>query len=225
MKILFFDTTQDWINISLSIIEINSGSEFKIIYEKIEFCPKESSYRLVSEIQKALITFDWRKPDRIVCLTGPGSFTGIRISVSTARNLSQLWNIPVIGIDSLDAYATYYFKKFSLPIFLALDGKQNKYYFGHKDSFAYSGSSDLDEEGILKEIEKFEKNKHLFVFSGKIPICFPNNSIKIEETLPQSMHILKDNIEEIMKLQFDESNFQHLTPNYIRGSYIETNKK
>lgn len=35
---------------------------------------------------------------------GPGSFTGIRIGVSTARALGQAMNLPVIGIPTLEAF-------------------------------------------------------------------------------------------------------------------------
>ena len=41
--------------------------------------------------------------DRIAIVTGPGSFTGIRIGVSFARGLSLDLNIPAIGITSLEA--------------------------------------------------------------------------------------------------------------------------
>lgn len=39
----------------------------------------------------------------IAVSTGPGSFTGIRIGVSTARAISQIKNIPCISVDSLKA--------------------------------------------------------------------------------------------------------------------------
>lgn len=36
---------------------------------------------------------------------GPGLFTGLRVGVSTARALSQVLRVPVVGIDSLDILA------------------------------------------------------------------------------------------------------------------------
>lgn len=63
---------------------------------------------------------------------GPGSFTGIRIGVSTARALAQVWNIPCIAVPTLFAFG--YSKKEQLlnnenlavcPIF---DARRNQIY-------------------------------------------------------------------------------------------------
>jgi len=45
----------------------------------------------------------WRDLDRIGCGTGPGNFTGIRITVAAARGLALSLGIPAIGVTTFDA--------------------------------------------------------------------------------------------------------------------------
>lgn len=43
--------------------------------------------------------------DLVACAEGPGSFTGLRIAMSTAKGLSAGLQIPFVAVPTLDAYA------------------------------------------------------------------------------------------------------------------------
>lgn len=47
----------------------------------------------------------WESLDRIVVTVGPGSFTGLRVGLATARGLAVATGTPVVGITTLAVYA------------------------------------------------------------------------------------------------------------------------
>lgn len=67
----------------------------------------------------------------IVCDKGPGSFTGIRIGLATAKAFHDSLSIPCIGISSLEtlAYNTQNDKPESEYICSIMDCKNNNFYF------------------------------------------------------------------------------------------------
>jgi tRNA threonylcarbamoyladenosine biosynthesis protein TsaB len=59
---------------------------------------------LIAELLEREST-SWAEIDRIAVGTGPGTFTGLRIGIATARALGQARRIPLVGISTLESLA------------------------------------------------------------------------------------------------------------------------
>jgi tRNA threonylcarbamoyladenosine biosynthesis protein TsaB len=67
--------------------------------------------------------------DLLACTTGPGSFTGVRIGVSTIKGLALATGKPIVGVSTLEALAMNAFpsRRLICPL---LDARKNEVYAG-----------------------------------------------------------------------------------------------
>lgn len=100
MKILSIDTASDICGVS--ILE-----DKNLIINLDNNTGRTHSENLMPMIRQALnlVNIPLKDIDFIVCDKGPGSFTGIRIGVSTAKAFQDSLAIPCVGVSSLEALA------------------------------------------------------------------------------------------------------------------------
>lgn len=87
------------------------------------------SRRLLAGIHWLLAQCDlsWPQIAAIAVGLGPGSFTGLRIALSTAKGLCMAAEKPLIGVGTLDGLASQ-FPFSSLPICPVVDARKNEIY-------------------------------------------------------------------------------------------------
>ncbi|MEM6781519.1 MAG: tRNA (adenosine(37)-N6)-threonylcarbamoyltransferase complex dimerization subunit type 1 TsaB [Pseudomonadota bacterium] len=87
--------------------------------------------------------------DAIVTTVGPGSFTGLRISLSTARTLALTLDIPLIGIATLDALAYQISTEHKNKTFcIVLETKRADFYARFYDHDAKPRSNMVADNGL-----------------------------------------------------------------------------
>lgn len=66
------------------------------------------SRRLLSSIEYLMqqAEYNWSDLNGITVSVGPGSFTGLRIGMATAKGLAMAANLPLLGVSTLDALAS-----------------------------------------------------------------------------------------------------------------------
>lgn len=93
--------------------------------------PKTHSQKLMPMLEALMAALDLKVADldAIAVTVGPGSFTGVRIGLATAKALAQPFNLPLIPVSSLKAVAQGFqgFEGYICPI---MDARKNEVYAG-----------------------------------------------------------------------------------------------
>lgn len=100
LSILALETSTDWPSLALLTPE-------RLLGERLWEARQTLAERLVPKMQELLKEANLSPQDLslIAVSRGPGSFTGIRIGVVTAKGLAQALGIPLLGVSALDALA------------------------------------------------------------------------------------------------------------------------
>lgn len=99
MNYLAFDTSGTHLTVAV-------GGQNKVVYSLLD-CSCSHSVLLMPEIEKCLkeAQMGLDQIDIFACSVGPGSFTGIRIGVSTAKAFAYAKSKKVLGVTSFESLA------------------------------------------------------------------------------------------------------------------------
>jgi len=135
------------IETSGKVAGVSVSNDDKIISEIYVNTKLVHSVKLIEFIDECLknASLNVKDVDVFACSVGPGSFTGIRIGVSTVKGFSYASNKPCVAVNSIEAlcYNFYNSENYLIPI---VDAKSNKLFSG---VFKF-------ENGHLKNIEKID---------------------------------------------------------------------
>ena len=191
---------------SLSIVVCKNDQIYSTF---LQDCGVRHSTALMPAIEQLIekINFDLKNVDFFVAVVGAGSFTGIRIGVSTIKAFCLAYNKPCISVTSFDTIA--YNKKDGKNL-AVIDAKHNGYYVcGYKGNKVEIEPSYIDKEKLIE----LSNDYHLLSFepllSAPEVTC---EKVDILQGLINAIEFKKDNLLLDVNL---------LTPLYVRKSQAE----
>ena len=224
MKILGIDTSS--MAASVAVIEDN-----KLICEYTINTKKTHSQKLMPMIENMLGLSDLnvREIDAIAVCEGPGSFTGLRIGMATAKAIAHVNDIPVIGVNSLEALAAN-MNLCDKKICSILDAQRNQVYTGR---YQYEGTKLVERKEI--GIQQIDELLEELAQSGEQWILVGEAVYKYEDKIREISNIeipaASNNVTKagslcsVAKVKFDEGkdifDCYTVNPLYIRKSQAE----
>ena len=172
MKILAFDTSSTALSVALLEDE-------KLVAESTVTVKKNHSISLMPTIDFLVAQAGWQPSDleRIVVAQGPGSYTGLRVAVATAKTLAYALDIDLVGVSSLQALTDLSVDGVVIPI---MDARRNNVYAGfYKNGQPVKTDQHMSFTAVLEAVKAEAK----VIFVGEVD----NFSDQIEESLPQAV--------------------------------------
>lgn len=170
MKVLAFDTSSKALSVALL-------EDCQLLAEHTLNVKKNHSISLMPVIDFMMKQVGWKPTDleRIVVAQGPGSYTGLRVAVATAKTLAYTLAIDLVGVSSLHALCPER-SGLLVPI---MDARRNNVYAGFYDNGrATQPDCHINFSDLLAMLKGHEK----VAFVGEVE-AFRN---QIEEVLPQA---------------------------------------
>ena len=212
MKLLAFDTSNQ--ALSLSILE-----DEHLLAQTTLNIKKNHSITLMPAIDFLMNSLDMKPTDldRIAVAQGPGSYTGLRIAVATAKTLAHTLKIELVGVSSLLALVPEQVEGLVIPI---VDARRNNVYAG----FYQSGQAVRPEAHLplaeVLEIAGAANQSVTFVgettaFVEQIKDALPQAAI--QSTLPDASTIGR------IGLDLPAQSIHDFVPNYLKRVEAEEN--
>lgn len=142
MKILGIDTHGPTGGASLVV----DGEVFADVLLNVQAAHSEQLLSVVEDVLASSPQSAQPPVDGIAVAVGPGSFTGLRIGVVTGKTLAYAWQVPVVGVNTLEALA--YQNAFTAPIQLAMVSYRRQHVFAG----AFRSSSFTVDEPALQVV-------------------------------------------------------------------------
>jgi len=229
--ILILETSTDVCSVAL----MKDGQVIDLIESK----DGQNHARLVTVFAESLMGRNNIQPIDLVAVAvskGPGSYTGLRIGVSTAKGICYAGHIPLIGVGTLEAMAGYVMKnkvKYGIPLDKPslfcpmIDARRMEVYTMLLDEYGKilkPVAAEIIDESFLAD-ELLEKQVVIFGNGSAkcIPVLKSTNTIFVDGIEASAQHMSELVWEAYNNKQFE--NVAYFEPFYLKDFVATVSKK
>ncbi|HFR3691424.1 TPA: tRNA (adenosine(37)-N6)-threonylcarbamoyltransferase complex dimerization subunit type 1 TsaB [Streptococcus suis] len=157
MKILALDSS----NQALSVALVEDG---RLLAETLLAIKKNHSISLMPTVDFLVAQVGWTPKDleRIVVAQGPGSYTGLRVAVATAKTLAYTLQIDLVGVSSLQSLVPASLSGRVVPL---IDARRNSVYAGVYEN---GRATQADQYWVFEELLASLSGQENLTFVGEV---------------------------------------------------------
>ena len=220
MKILSLDSSGSLFSIAL----MTESESFLKTYP----ANKENSENLLSEIRLLLKenSFEFYDLEGIAFGAGPGSFTGVRVACGIAYGIAYAQNLPILGINTLEAYAAIHSKPHTIS---CIDARMNQVYIAGveciNNAFNISGEMMVVDPDQLPD---YQFSNPIIIGSGVSPYAkeIKKQYDHLNPIIDDQEYALAEIIANLAKNRFAKDfNLAYAQPIYVRDKVAYTIKE
>ncbi len=139
----------------------------RVLAKHFEIMSKGQAERLFPILESLLgqANKTWKDLDRIGVGVGPGNFTGIRISVASARGLALSLGIPAVGVTTFEALAF----ELPRPVYAVIDAKGGQFYVQNFMDGLNDAPSIVENQAVAKGLNP-----------GQAVVCLPGTELPVQ---------------------------------------------
>lgn len=200
MTCLFLNTATNYLSLAL----IKNNEVIDEVYEQLD---KNLSKMALERIRQMLLKNNTKveEIENIICVSGPGSFTGLRVGVTIAKSMSWVLKCKLLSASSLQVMASSIEDTYVVPLINA------------RHDHVYAGIYDKNKKPVMKDcyIEIENLKKELEKLDGSYTLVSSDNfDFEVEKYKPNIKKFLEiyENKEEDVFL---------FEPNYLKKTQAE----
>jgi tRNA threonylcarbamoyladenosine biosynthesis protein TsaB len=199
----------------IAIKELNDGN----------YSHAEKLHVFINEVLK-VAKKSMKDVDAVAVSKGPGSFTGLRIGVSSVKGLCYALNIPLISVDTLKALATQLNIDSGFVVSM-LDARRMEVYsavFDIKNNLIRAIEAQILNEDSFAD---YLKNNEVYFIGDGVPktkeIITHKNAVFIDDKLPSANEMAQLSFDKFQKKIFED--VAYFEPFYLKDFVVTTKKK